>query len=103
MELVTWDMQPFIDPAINCKKVVDHEKRKNFLALYINFMEGILEKLKLIGNHYNIKITFRTKYTLSSCMKTRREGDLQQMACCICNMAKQLHGFVNIGTVKKGL
>jgi hypothetical protein len=45
---------------------------------------GVPEKFKHVLNHYGIWIIFRTKHTLrSSVMKTRLEGDLQQMTHCI--------------------
>jgi hypothetical protein len=48
------------------------------------YMKGVSEKLKYIGNLYNIRMIFKTKHILrSSLMKTRPERDLQQTAQCI--------------------
>jgi hypothetical protein len=40
-------------------------------------MTGISEKLRPIGNHYNIMTIFKTKHILSSLMRIRPERNLQ--------------------------
>jgi hypothetical protein len=47
-------------------------------------VKGISEKLKQIGNLYNIRTVFKTKHTLtSSLMRTRLQRSPQQMAHCV--------------------
>jgi hypothetical protein len=49
--------------------------------MYISNVKGVSEKFKRIGNRYNIRTIFKTKYTLkSSLMKARLEQDPQQTA-----------------------
>jgi hypothetical protein len=52
--------------------------------VYIPYVKGVSEKFKHIENQYNIRMIFRTKCTCRSLlMKTRLEGDSQQMAQCV--------------------
>jgi hypothetical protein len=54
--------------------------------VYIPYVKGVSEKLKRIGNRYNMRTIFRTKHTLrSSLRKTRPERDPQQTAVCLQN------------------
>jgi hypothetical protein len=53
-------------------------------SVYTPYVKSVSEKLKHIGNWYNIRTIFKIKQTLrSSHMKTRQERDLQQTAQCI--------------------
>jgi hypothetical protein len=52
--------------------------------VFILYVKGISEKIKCIGNPYNITSVFKRKHTLrSSLMRTRPERYLLQMACCV--------------------
>lgn len=47
-----------------------------YIVPYVN---GVSEKFKCIGNHYNIRVIFKTRHILrSSVMKTWPKRDLQQ-------------------------
>jgi hypothetical protein len=80
--------QGFIDLAINSKGSSHPSKEEKPVgSVYIPYAKGVLEKFEHIGNQYNIKMIFRTKYTLrSSLTKTRLERDLQQMTQCVCSI-----------------
>jgi hypothetical protein len=63
--------------------VIIQTERKSLLAKSIPNAKGISKKLECIGNHNNIKTTFKTKHTLrSSPMRTRQERDQKQTAHC---------------------
>jgi hypothetical protein len=50
--------------------------------------EGMFEKVKCVGNHYNIKTIFKTGHTLMSMlMRSRAKGDARQTAHCICSIS----------------
>jgi hypothetical protein len=77
--------QGFIDSVIDSKGSGRlNEEQKPLRSVYIPYVKGTSEKLKCVGNRYNISTIFETKHTLrSSLMKTRLERDPQQMAQCI--------------------
>jgi hypothetical protein len=53
----------------------------------IPYVKGISDKFKRIGNRYNIRTIFKTKYTLrNTLMKTRHMTDPQLSAQCIYNI-----------------
>jgi hypothetical protein len=52
--------------------------------VFIPYVKGVSEKVKRIGNRYNIRTIFKTKHKLRSLlMKTRLERDPQQTARCV--------------------
>jgi hypothetical protein len=77
--------QGFIDSVINSKNIRRPNKEEKLLgSVCVPYMKNISEKLKLIGNRYNIRMIFKTKSTLtSSLMKTRPGRDPQQAAQCV--------------------
>jgi hypothetical protein len=57
---------------------------KPLSSVYIPYVKGVSEKFKRIGNRYNIRMIFRTNYTLrSSLMRNRPERDQQQTTQCV--------------------
>jgi hypothetical protein len=65
--------QGFIDSVINSKGGSHPNKEEKPLgSVYISYVKGVSEKVKHIGNRYNIRTIFKTKHTLrSSLTKTR--------------------------------
>jgi predicted GIY-YIG superfamily endonuclease len=59
-----------------------NKEKKPLGYVYIQYVKGVSEKFKRIGNRYNVRI-FRTKHTLrNSLMKTRPNTDPQRTAEC---------------------
>jgi hypothetical protein len=59
--------QGFIDSVINPKgSSRPKTEDKPLGSVYIPYVKGVSEKFKCIGNSYNIRTIFRTKYTLQS-------------------------------------
>jgi hypothetical protein len=53
-------------------------------SVYIPYVKGISEIFNDVGNHYNLRTVFKTKYTFRySHRRTRLERDMQQMSHCI--------------------
>jgi hypothetical protein len=65
--------QVFTDSVFNSKGSCRPNKEEKPLgSVYIRYLKGVSEKLKRIGNRYNIRKVFKTKHTLrGSLMKTR--------------------------------
>jgi hypothetical protein len=69
------------------RAAVQIKEEKSMGSVYIPYAKGISEKLRCIGNRYNIRTIYKTKHTLrNSLKKTRPERDPQQTAQCICSI-----------------
>jgi hypothetical protein len=71
-------LQGFIDSVANSKGGSPNKEEKPLGSVYIPYVKGVSEKLKRIGNRYNIRTIFEIKHALrSSLKKTKPEQDPQ--------------------------
>jgi hypothetical protein len=64
-------------------------------SVVIPYVKGISDKFKRIGNRYNIRTVFKTKYTLrNTLMRTRPMSGLQQTSHCIYISCKCCRSYV---------
>jgi hypothetical protein len=60
-----------------------NKEEKPLGSVYIQYVKGVSQKFKHIGNQYNIRMIFETKHTLRSWLKRTREGNPQQTSQCV--------------------
>jgi hypothetical protein len=75
----------FIDSVISSKgSRLLNEEEKSLAFVYVPHVKGVSQKLKRIGNRYNIRKIFESNLILkSSLMKIRPEKDPQQTTLCV--------------------
>jgi hypothetical protein len=89
------DLQLYCFPTKLINSVINNTGGNNRLrndvkpicSVVIPYVKGISDKFKRIGNRYNIRTIFKTKYTIrNALMRTRHMSDPQLRAHCIYNI-----------------